>query len=302
MVVETRAQRPRWAFFLKAGFVAAALIGAAYLLHSRWNEVTEALRLFGYGDIALSAIAACAHIGFSLLAWMVLAKKGDVALRTLPALRIFFFSQIGKYIPGSVWQFLAAAQLGHDEGMSRRGVLASFAFALLAAIVAGGVLVLAVLPFSFAGTQPGGWGWAASALLPLVVFFPAVLLRIASLAKLNTVPSTLRLAASTAISAGTWLAGGAMLLLLARGLTVPVAPEDILVYSAIYAAAWITGFLVFFAPAGLGARETAMIALLSVLMPLPHATIVALLSRVLVTCADFLAAGLTLTFTRAPDV
>ena len=37
-----------------------------------------------------------------------------------PGLRVFFLAQIGKYVPGSVWVFVAQMELGRSLGVPRR--------------------------------------------------------------------------------------------------------------------------------------------------------------------------------------
>jgi hypothetical protein len=50
--------------------------------------------------------------------------------------------------------------------------------------------------------------------------------------------------------------------------------------AAIFSLAWTVGFVVFFAPAGLGVRETVLSLLLSTFLPVSQAVSIALLSRI----------------------
>jgi hypothetical protein len=50
--------------------------------------------------------------------------------------------------------------------------------------------------------------------------------------------------------------------------------------AAAYSLAWVAGFLVFLTPGGLGIREAVIALLLSPFLPLPVATLIALLARV----------------------
>jgi uncharacterized membrane protein YbhN (UPF0104 family) len=58
--------------------------------------------------------------------------------------------------------------------------------------------------------------------------------------------------------------------------------------TAAFAFAWCVGFLVVFAPAGAGAREAALVLLLTPTMSTAAATVLALTSRLVVTVADLL--------------
>jgi uncharacterized membrane protein YbhN (UPF0104 family) len=50
--------------------------------------------------------------------------------------------------------------------------------------------------------------------------------------------------------------------------------------AAVFALAWTVGFVVFFAPAGLGVRESVLSLLLSTFLPVSQAVSIALLSRI----------------------
>ena len=57
-----------------------------------------------------------------------------------------------------------------------------------------------------------------------------------------------------------------------------------------YALAWVAGFLVFFAPAGAGARELTLVVLLAPVLERPEALAVAVVSRVLSVVGDLVVA------------
>ena len=65
-----------------------------------------------------------------------------------------------------------------------------------------------------------------------------------------------------------------------------------------FALAWSIGFVAVFAPAGAGVREVLLVALLSPVLGVGAATAVALVSRVLTTVGDLLAAGLAVGYVR----
>ena len=76
-------------------------------------------------------------------------------LPVLTSARLYFLTQIGKYLPGSVWPVVAQMELGREEGVpaARSGVAA--ALNLLVGIATGiviGVLSLVVVNGSPATT------------------------------------------------------------------------------------------------------------------------------------------------------
>jgi uncharacterized membrane protein YbhN (UPF0104 family) len=65
-----------------------------------------------------------------------------------------------------------------------------------------------------------------------------------------------------------------------------------------YALAWVVGFLVVVVPAGAGARELVLVAVLAGTLPHAAVLLVVLVSRVLVTLVDLLFAGLGMLVVR----
>ena len=88
-----------------------------------------------------------------------------------------------------------------------------------------------------------------------------------------------------------WIWIGFAFFLFVRSL-VPVAWTQAGVLCACFAFAWIVGFLSFLTPGGLGVREGLLGILLANYMPVPQATLVALLCRVWMLSAEILLAGI----------
>ena len=90
-----------------------------------------------------------------------------------------------------------------------------------------------------------------------------------------------------------WICQGIAFYLFVRSL-VPVAWTNASTLIACYAFAWIVGFLSFLTPGGLGIREGLLGLLLSSYMPVPQATLVALLCRLWMLSAEIILAGVAL--------
>lgn len=59
-------------------------------------------------------------------------------------------------------------------------------------------------------------------------------------------------------------------------------------FVGIYTASWIIGYVTFFAPSGLGVQDVSIAALLSVFVPLPIASAIAILFRIILTLTELL--------------
>ena len=190
----------RWKTVLRAAFVLAVFAAAALLLARQGDAILDALRRFDHEAALLALGAAAGHVMFSYWAWRLLTPGGARALTGGQARALFFLSQAGKYLPGGVWQFVAAGELGRDLGLARRETMASFVFALLAAIAAGAALAIVALADRLvaSGLAPL---WFAAALVPLaVLLFPPAMRLVARVAGLERVPGTLPLLASALLA------------------------------------------------------------------------------------------------------
>lgn len=279
-------------------FLAMTLALAGYAVWSRWEEVASALaQLSPLAVAAAFALAAC-YVWLTLLSWRrVLADLGS-PLRLPAAIPLFGVSQLGKYIPGGVWNVLVAAELGAEHKIPRRRSVTAMALAILISLVSGlalGGLALALGPDELVRR----WRWAAWLLIPLVIALaPPVMNRLIELAlRLARRPppeqpmTTRGLAVATGWAMAAWVVAGAHVWVLAIGLGLEASPRSLALATGAYALAWVVGFVVVIAPAGAGAREAVLIAALSGALGGGAVLTVVLLSRVLLTVADFGIAG-----------
>jgi uncharacterized membrane protein YbhN (UPF0104 family) len=88
-----------------------------------------------------------------------------------------------------------------------------------------------------------------------------------------------------------WLPAGAAAWVLTDGLSPSSA--DVRFVTGAYALAWLVGFVVVFAPSGLGVREATLVALLAPRFGIGPATVLALMLRFANVLGDLAAAGMT---------
>jgi uncharacterized membrane protein YbhN (UPF0104 family) len=271
------------------GLVVALALCVAFLV-PRAGDISDA---FGRQDpwslvAALVTGAAATYVTF--LSWRALMSGAGHHIPIRAAQRVFFLSQIGKYIPGSVWPIVAQADLGREHRVPAARSVAVGMLTLLVSCGAGVSVAAVTIPF----VQPDAFAhyW-------FVVLHPAVLrfgLRLASrVTRRDLGTIDLRLGAVVRAfgwAALAWLVFGLHITLV----LVPLARVDLRVTTltiGAYALAWLVGFLVFFLPAGLGGREAVLTALLTANVPLgaSAAVSVAVMSRVLLTVVDLVFAG-----------
>jgi glycosyltransferase 2 family protein len=279
-------------------FALVAVGLALWAVGSRWSEVLAAgRRLDPLTLLAAVALTVLNVVAVGLGWWTALADLGS-RLPLGPAARIFYLGQLGKYVPGSVWPLVAQAELGRDHQVPRRRTATATFLSMLLGLTTALVLVIALLPVS-PGVLPAGFGWVAVLVLPLlVVLHPRVLalgvnralrlLRREPLERPTTLPGTLRAAGWNLVS---WAAAGLQVFVLAVGLGAPADPSTAALAVGGYALAWAVGFVVVIAPAGAGAREVALAAVLSPVLDGGAVVLLVLVSRVLFTVCDLSFAG-----------
>jgi uncharacterized membrane protein YbhN (UPF0104 family) len=243
-----------------------------------------------------ASLAMVAGILFSGLLWgQVLRDLGGTSLSHAEAMRIFLIANLGRYIPGKVWQVAGLAVLAR-----RRGVPGSLSG--VSAVVAHGVSLTAaavVGALVFAGAQPAHPGLrilvpAGTAALALLALFPPVFrLLVWALERVGLELDWTLLGPSVVfrwlvLFIVQWGVYGVSFLLLARSFGLPGDPLDVI---AAYVAAYVVGYVAVFAPAGLGVREASLLALLAPSMGHAPAAGLAVIARIWSTVVEVIPAG-----------
>ena len=83
----------------------------------QWDAVVDSLREMGPLSLGLSLVAAMLGLLFTAFAWRAIVIDFGYPVPVRAGLRVFFLAQIGKYVPGSVWVFVAQMELGKSLGV-----------------------------------------------------------------------------------------------------------------------------------------------------------------------------------------
>ena len=295
-----RSRPVRW------GFVAVAVGLAGWAVVSQQAEVQAALRRLDAATLAAAAAATTANVLLAgMVWWTALADLGS-RLPLPVAARIFYVGQLGKYVPGSVWPLIAQAELGRDYHVPRRRTATATVVTMLLGVTSALLLALLVLPLGPGGVVPPEFVWVELLVIPLVVVLhPGVLtrgvnraLRLAAREPLEHPTSLGGTARATAWAVGSWVCAGLQVCVLAVALGARADAGTLALAVGGYALAWAVGFVVVIAPAGAGARELVLAAVLSRVLDRGSIVVAVLLSRVLFTCLDLALAGLAVIAVR----
>ena len=288
-----------WKSLLKAAIAVLFIGGVVYSVVSQWGEVRPLLGKLSLTALGLATLAVFVGVYATFMAWRAIMTDLGFPLGHNAGMRVFFVSQLGKYVPGKLWPILMQMRLGRAYQIPVRASGAAALVFLLMVIGSGLVVAVPTLPL-FGGNAWGTYWWTALILVAaIVVALPPVLNRLIALGLRLTrreplpQPMTFRGITIAALwSLVAWFAYGVHIWVLAGDLGAQHSFWLYVISTGGFAAAFSAGFLLPVAPAGAGAREWAMILLFAVVLTKPQVLVIAVISRLLFTLMDVAWAGI----------
>ncbi|MEV6690478.1 lysylphosphatidylglycerol synthase transmembrane domain-containing protein [Micromonospora sp. NPDC051196] len=308
----TGAPRKRWQVVARKVvmglLLAATVIFIVITLRGQdWSTVAATLRGqrpgFVATMVALAVLANAAGLVATMISWRAMLAGVGERVSAVNAARIFYFGQFVKYVPGKVMGLLLSVEMGRRIGVPAGRMGAAWLLALVVSLLTGATVGLAAGPEVFGASS----AWLLLAVLPVaaVLVRPELVGRAAILvARVRRRPEPSTAMSGTGIRQAVvaqllaWLIGGTHLWLLAVAMGAPPLRALPLCLGAFGLGA-VAGVIAVFAPDGIGVREVVMTVALSVILPVPVAGVVALVSRVVVTVSELATAGVGLLATQA---
>lgn len=249
-----------------------------------------------WGLIVLSGVVFLSGHAVLVQTWRSMLSCWDARLPYWTAARVWSVSNLARYLPGKVWNIGAMGAMSKSLGVSPVAASGSAILSTLVNLLAGVVVALVagrtLLEQSSEGRGAIAVLIAVFASLTLLLA-PWLMPRVAPIVGCmvgRSVEATLPARAVVYALIGNliaWLLYGAAFELFTGGLLGPLT-GGYAEYLAAYTISYILGYLVLFAPAGLGVREGAMVTVLTFagLATAPQAALVALSSRVWLTLLE----------------
>ncbi|MBO0868392.1 MAG: flippase-like domain-containing protein [Micromonosporaceae bacterium] len=292
------APRRGWRVWLRRCMIVVLLGFAVWAIVSNRHGLAEAVRQMQPWALGVTFVPAVGAMVVSLFVWRELMSDLGFRLPVPAAARIFFISQLGKYVPGSLWSILTQIELSRDHQIPKRTNVTVGALAIAVSITTG--LSLGALLLPFAGAETIHRYWWIMLIIPvfLGILHPRILgpalnfgLRLIRREPLPRTPSWPGLSRVAGLQLVVWSMLGLQVWVLLLGLGVP-AGRSLAVAIGGYALAYGLGQLAIGLPAGAGVREAALTAALSTVVSPAEALTVALLARGTLTVVDLSMAGL----------
>jgi len=281
-------------------FAAVVLFFAATSLATQWTKVETRLPhiQFQWRWILLATALVLVTYGLLIEGWRRVLVAWDSHLPFSDAARIWFLSNLGKYVPGNIWSLTAMGVMAKRRGLSAIAAAGSSVIMQTVSLATGTAIVM-VTGAKLLG-KPLLVGASMLALVVLLLAAPRFLPPLARwmgglIGRDIAPPSVPATSIWTAAVAGTfsWLFYGIAFQLFVRGL-LGSASGELSSYIAVYTAAYILGFISPIAPAGLGVREFTLAAFMTQLglANEADAALVALAARLWLTIVELVPSGL----------
>lgn len=292
----------RW--FRRLLQVAGLTAAAWYLVHTAMAHRAElaAVPL----TVRLAPLLAASTL--TVLTWFLLVRTWSRSLRwwgdTLPygsAVRIWFITNLSRFVPGAIWQFAhvsAEALTARISPMAATGAILFQQLVLLGTGVALTVSLAPVLPTSVTGTANPvlTLGLTSLGVAAVIILLPVVA---PTLERWSTrllrrdikwpAPTRREMTAYVGTLVLPWIAYGIAFWLFGKALIGDAAPA-LLPAAAAFIGSYVAGIIAVFAPGGLGVREAAMVILLSPITGPAPALLLAIASRLWLVALEILTA------------
>ena len=285
-------------------------VGAIFFFIGRslvrnWDELAAADLHFDIWLLLASFVLLGLWMVAQAIIWHLLTVSSGAHIPLPKAMAAWFYSQLGKYVPGKLFLYLGRVHLYTREGRGAGPITVAFGVEFVGNLAAA---VLTVLVAALTSDVPAldEYRWLLS--IALVAFLIALHPRFMGWAvklaarALRRQPFQIDLSYRQVLGYVSlyfvnWLLFGVALYVLIRSF-YSLEFSSILYLSGAFSLSSVIGILALFAPSGLGVREGILAIFLNQVMPTSVALVVSVASRLWITIAELVAAGIVYVFVR----
>ncbi|MBI4092295.1 MAG: UPF0104 family protein [Candidatus Kerfeldbacteria bacterium] len=263
-----------------------------------WPVVQPMLRNLSWPWLT-GAFAACfIYFAWQIIGWREILRSLGVASHFWTAAKVWMNGEIIRYVPGNLWSFLGRMAQAEKLATSKTVIGASMAMEALVMVMSATALA-AILLISY----PRYMFLGRSYLLLLIAFL-AVVLSTNTVAKKfvhlifrifrrgQEFPLVRGLTVAFGAKTAAWIMFAVFQIFIMRGLGLAVNGMNWLIFSGIFIASWLLGYLSFITPSGLGVREALLTWFFAPYLGTGQAILVAVVSRLALTLIELATLGL----------
>lgn len=282
-------------------------------LSSNWDQVKSYEWRFNYLKLFLALCSVLIAFFIFSSTWKMIMRSFGHNVGYRAAFKIAYLSNLGRYIPGKIWQMFGLIYLSKKEGISEEEAVTSFALTQIFAIPSGllsGILFISfdrqlLAQYQGQAIITGGLGSVAFVIFLIslmVVFYPAIMERMVNwalrLIKRKQIKLNMNKTLAASIYGGyflAWSVYGFSFWLFLGGITV--METGLFPMAGIFIIAYQIGYMMLFAPGGLGPREGVMTILLTPVFGVA-AVAIPIASRLWLIVAEVISAVIALTIKK----
>lgn len=287
--------------------IAAVLSFLLWNIIKNWNVLIHFPWRFNLTNIIFLIIFLFPIYVVNVFSWHLLTRALGANIPYLKNFRLWIFSNAGRFLPGSIWQYAGRVYLANQLGMSKPQATTAVIIEALFVLLIGALIVLFTLtfwqlPLGLVHNRQPITAIAAVGILILIIIITflgneriatCLVMFLRKITKKKDVLHQIKIPPIYLLPVmGSvflqFLLGGIVLFLLSQnviGLSVNLIPT----FVGIYAASWLLGYISIFAPSGFGVQEITLAGLLSTYMPFSLAIVIAILFRILFLLSEILA-------------
>ncbi len=276
--VITKSKKPPFKQFLilslKVVIVGVLIYFLFRQVSNHWEEIKQYHWTIDYQYLILSILVGLFTFSIMATVWKKIIGTFGFKLRIRDAFRIVYLSDLGRYIPGKIWQLFGILYLAKQKGIPPEQAGASFVLVQMFAIPASFLVfvICAQIESALLIDQIGFLGEKASyfltgsmiAICLVLIFWPSGILKIGNwlLRRLKRQEVKFRLDKKVAMTIFLgycigWTCYGTAFWLFVRAVTADSNISPV-VCIGLFNAAYQIGYLTLVAPGGFGPRELVM--------------------------------------------
>jgi len=220
--------------------------------------------------------------------------------------RSFYLAQFVKYLPGGIWSIPGRAVMYHQNGVRANDSGVLVILEILGMMVGSSIVGL----FSLSIFLPILFDNIVTILTVGMVGFIALVLGL-FFTRSRWYPATQHISLGRSLAvcglyALNWVILGLGFVFIALAFDLQIGSLETVQIIGVHAVAWVVGFLVIFAPGGVGVRDIILAVGLASFLPAPSPVIISLLARIAWTIAEvagfFILIPLMKRYTEAQEV
>lgn len=269
-------------------------------LYRNWGQIDFKQLHFDVPLLIVSILFLFIYFLLFVFGWELILKRLGVSLSFLKAIKIIFYSQIGKYLPGKIWVFVGRIYFCQQLGIPASKIFLSMVLEMALTIISGMVIFLVGLSI-FPGAQIhiNAFFLMVVVVILFIIIHPKVFTRIINIFLHLVKKGPIRIDLNFSQICGiimyyciVWLSFGIAFYFLINSTTF-IALSKIPLLAGSFSISATIGAMALFVPGGLGVREGVLALLLSNFFPTSLAILLSVLSRIWISFGEFILVGIS---------